>query len=296
MPAVMGMSYNAISDISLNQIVLSSLVLLMLLKLFLSTACVGLGIPGGLIGPTLVVGASAGAALGIIGAYFFPELSSSMTFYAVIGMCAMMGATLKAPLAALLAMLELTGNPNIILPGMLAIVFSSLVNHDYFKQEALFLKLLRTRGLDFRNDPVTQTLRRISVANAMQRNFIIISRHVSTQAAVQALGSNPDWVLIKENREPVALMPAGDLARAVSTEENEEIDLMQIPANRRNVHKISLHTSLHEAAQSLESHHVEALYVTRMTAPMIERTYGVLTRETVESHYQLPYAVTSKHQ
>lgn len=296
MPDVMGMSYNAISGISMNQIALSALLMLMLLKLFLSTACVGLGIPGGLIGPTLVVGASAGAALGVIGASFFPDLSSSMTFYAVIGMCAMMGATLKAPLAALMAMLELTGNPNIILPGMLAIVFSSLVNHDYFKQDALFLKLLRTRGLDFRNDPVTQTLRRISVANAMQRNFIIMSRHVSTQAAVHALDSNPDWVLIKEDREPVALMPAGDLARAVSTEEQEEMDLMQIPANRRNVHKISLHTSLHEAVQSLESHHVEALYVTRMTAPMIERTYGILTRETIESHYQLPYAVTAKHQ
>lgn len=295
-PDVMGMSYNAIGGISANEAALGALLLLMAMKLLLSTACVGLGIPGGLIGPTIVVGACAGAALGIVGAQIFPEQSSTMTFYAVLGMCAMMGATLKAPLAALMAMLELTGNPNIILPGMLAIVFSSLVIHDYFKQDALFLKLLRTRGLDFRNDPVTQTLRRISVANAMQRNFIILSRHVSTQAAVHALDSNPDWVLIKEDRQPVALMPAGDLARAVSTEEGEEIDLMHIPASRRNIYKTFLHTSLHEAMEVLSSHHVEALYVTRMTAPLIERTYGILTREMIESHYQLPYAVTAKHQ
>jgi predicted transcriptional regulator len=130
----------------------------------------------------------------------------------------------------------------------------------------------------------------------MQRNFIILSQHVSTQAAVHALESNPDWVLIKNEKETVALMPAGDLARAVSTEEGEEIDLMQIPANRRNVHKISLHTSLREAVEVLNQNDVEALYVTRMTAPMIERTYGILTRETIESHYQLPYAVTAKHQ
>jgi H+/Cl- antiporter ClcA len=295
-PDVMGMSYNAISGISTNEAALGALALLMILKLFLSTACVGLGIPGGLIGPTLVVGACAGAALGILGASVFPDLSSSMTFYAVIGMCAMMGATLKAPLAALMAMLELTANPHIILPGMLAIVFSSLVIHDYFKHDALFMTLLRARGLDFRNDPITQTLRRISVANAMQRNFIIMSRHVSTQAAVHALNTNPDWVLIKLDREPVALMPASDLARAVSTAETEEIDLMQIPASRRNVHKVELHDSLHEAAEVLESHHVEALYVTRMTAPMIDRTYGILTRETIESHYQLPYNVKAKHQ
>jgi H+/Cl- antiporter ClcA len=296
MPEVMGMSYHAISGIASNDAALIGLLTLMAMKLLLSTACVGLGIPGGLIGPTLVVGASAGAALGIIGAYFFPDQASIMTFYAVIGMCAMMGATLKAPLAALMAMLELTGNPNIILPGMLAIVSSSLITHDYFREDPLFIKLLRTRGLDFRNDPVTQTLRRISVANAMQRNFIMLSRKVSTQAAVHALDSNPDWVLITDERTPVALMPAGDLARAVSAEEGEEIDLMHIPASRRNVHKISLHTSLHEAAEALNKHHVEALFVTRMTAPLIERTYGILTRETIESHYQLPYAVTAKHQ
>lgn len=295
-PEVMGMSYSIISGISTNEAALSALIVLMMLKLVLSTACVGFGIPAGLIGPTLVVGACAGAALGILGSAVFPDQSSTMTFYAVIGMCAMMGATLKAPLAALLAMLELTGNPNIILPGMLAIVFASLINHEYFKQDPLFMKLLRTRGLDYRHDPITQTLRRISVANAMQRNFIIMSQQVSTQAAVHALESNPDWVLIKNEKEAVALMPAGDLARAVSTEEGEEIDLMQIPANRRNVHKISLHTSLREAVEVLNQNDVEALYVTRMTAPLIERTYGILTRETIESHYQLPYAVTSKHQ
>lgn len=295
-PEVMGMSYSVITGISTNEAAISALIVLMILKLVLSTACVGFGIPAGLIGPTLVVGACAGAILGIAGNAVFPDLASTMTFYAVIGMCAMMGATLKAPLAALMAMLELTGNPNIILPGMLAIVFASLINHEYFKQDALFMKLLRTRGVDYRNDPITQTLRRISVANAMQRNFIIMSQQVSTQAAVHALESSPDWVLIKNDKEPIALMPAGDLARAVSTEESEEMDLMQIPANRRNVHKISLHTSLREAVEVLNKNDAEALYVTRMTAPMIERTYGILTRETIESHYQLPYAVTAKHQ
>jgi chloride channel protein, CIC family len=295
-PEVMGMSYVAISGISSNEVALSALLLLMLFKLVFSTACVGLGIPGGLIGPTIVIGACAGGVLGILGHAVFPEQSSTITFYAVLGMCAMMGATLKAPLAALMAMLELTGNPNIILPGMLAIVFSSLINHDYFKQEPLFIKLLKTRGLDYRNDPVTQTLRRISVAKAMQRNFIILPRHVRTQDAVHALESNPDWVLIKGEKEPIALMPAGDLARAVSTAEDESIDLMQVPANRRNIHKISLHTSLHEAVEVLNQYDADALYVTRMTAPMIERTYGILTRESIESHYQLPYAVTARHQ
>jgi H+/Cl- antiporter ClcA len=43
-------------------------------------------------------------------------------FYAVIGLGAMMGGMLLALLAALTEMLELTSNPNIIWPGMLAVI------------------------------------------------------------------------------------------------------------------------------------------------------------------------------
>ena len=264
-PEVMGMGYGIIGSISANDIAIGTLV--------------------------IIVGACAGAILGYFGQILLPEYASSMTFYAVLGMCAMMSATLKAPLAALMAMLELTGNPEIILPGMLAIVFSSLITHDYFKQEPLFVNMMRVKGLDFRNDPISQTLRKISVGAAMQRNIAVLNQAINRDLALHTLENNPEWILITKERNPIALMPASDLARAVSVKEDEdetEIDLMQIPATRRNVHKISLHTSLHEAYQALNKYEVEALYVSRQSTPMIDRIYGILTREMIESHYQLP--------
>ena len=290
-PEVMGMGYGIIGSISANDIAIGTLVIIMVMKLLLSSATVGLGIPAGVIGPTMIVGACAGAILGYFGQILLPEYASSMTFYAVLGMCAMMSATLKAPLAALMAMLELTGNPEIILPGMLAIVFSSLITHDYFKQEPLFVNMMRVKGLDFRNDPISQTLRKISVGAAMQRNIAVLNQAINRDLALHTLENNPEWILITKERNPIALMPASDLARAVSVKEDEdetEIDLMQIPATRRNVHKISLHTSLHEAYQALNKYDVEALYVSRQSTPMIDRIYGILTREMIESHYQLP--------
>lgn len=290
-PEVMGMGYGIIGSISANDIAISTLVIILVIKLLLSSATVGLGIPAGIIGPTMVVGACAGAILGYFGQWVLPDYASSMTFYAVLGMCAMMSATLKAPLAALMAMLELTGNPEIILPGMLAIVFSSLVTHDYFKLDPMFVNLMRIKGLDFRNDPISQTLRKISVGAAMQRNIAVLNQIISYDLARHTLENNPEWILITKERTPIALMPASDLARALSVDKEDipaELDLMQIPATRRNVHKISLHTSLHEAYQALATHEVEALYVSRQSTPMIDRIYGILTREMIESHYQLP--------
>ncbi|MDQ7072885.1 MAG: hypothetical protein Q9N32_04500 [Gammaproteobacteria bacterium] len=46
---------------------------------------------------------------------------------------------------------------------------------------------------------------------------------------------------------------------------------------------------MQEALDLLNSHHAEALYITRITAPTIERTYGILTRQDIESHYQSPH-------
>jgi H+/Cl- antiporter ClcA len=287
LPEVMGLSYGIVHDLTLGEIGLLSLVGLMLLKLVLSTACIGLGIPGGLIGPLLVIGACAGAALGHIAHVFFPDISSEPGFYVMIGMCAMMAAVLKAPLAALMALLELTGNPNIILPGMLAIVFSSVINHEVFKHDPLFILLLKARGLDYKNDPITQTLRRINVASAMQKSVRSIGSKLSHDEAVKALETTPEWILITDGK-PLALMPAADLARAISNDEKERIDLLDIPASRRDVHKIGLHASLAEAAKILNEQHVETLYVSRFIAPGIEHVYGILTKEMIEAHYQLP--------
>src|SRR5690554_7664377 len=71
----------------------------------------------------------------------------------MLGMGAMMGAVLQAPLAALMALMELTRNPNIILPGMLIITTASLVTSEAFGKKSLFLTILKNQGLSYQNSP-----------------------------------------------------------------------------------------------------------------------------------------------
>ena len=51
------------------------------------------------------------AVTGLIGIGFVPEGTSNVALYAMLGMAAMMAASLQAPLSALVATVELTGNP-----------------------------------------------------------------------------------------------------------------------------------------------------------------------------------------
>jgi hypothetical protein len=285
----MGMGYDTLNSALAGELALGILLGITLFKLFASAAVVGLGIPGGLIGPTLVIGATMGGFIGMLAVMWFPETASSSGFYALLGLGAMMGATLQAPLAALTAMMELTSNPHIILPGMLAIITAGLTNSELFGKASIFITLLRARGLDYRNDPITQALHRVGVGSAMERQFIQLDNPVSKAQAEEALSEKPEWILIKEEGQVIAIMPAVDLVRQINEPDQDEqtdINLLSIPATRLQPAAIDLNATLHEALEHLQREQAEALYVQRMTAPAIHRIYGILTREKIEASYR----------
>ena len=287
-PEVMGIGYDTVNQALLGQLTLSVLLVITAAKIMASALGLGLGLPGGLIGPTMVIGALAGGATGIIADIWLPGNIASPAFYALIGMCTMMGATLQAPLAALTAMLELTDNPHIILPGMLALIAGVLVSREVFGKESVYLVLMKARGLDYRDTPLTQALRRIGVASVMERRFESLPEVVGRERVKEALASEPRWILITRDRQPLAIMPAVDLARQVQEHpDKKECSLTDIPAERKDISPVDFQATLQEAVSILDDNDAEALFVTRHTIPGISRVYGVLTREDIDRSYRV---------
>jgi len=143
----MGTGYDTVDTILLMQVSLGTVLILAIAKTFTTAIAIGLGIPAGLIGPTLFIGAAAGGAIASAVGLVYPELTS-VAFYAILGMAAMMAAVLQAPLAALIYLLELTADPAILLPGMAAVVTASLVTRVGFNKSSIYQHLLLARGLD----------------------------------------------------------------------------------------------------------------------------------------------------
>ncbi len=288
-PEVMGVGYDTVNTALLGEYALTALATIALVKLFATTASLGLGIPGGLIGPSMVVGAASGGALGVIAGHFFPETASTPGLYAMIGMAAMMGGTLQAPLAALMAMLELTANPNLLLPGMLAVIAATMTSSELFNRGPIFLEMLRARGLDYRNDPVAQSLRRLSVFGVMNRSFLLTEQQLSSEQIEQLLAQTPQWILIRESEEklPHTLMLASELARHMEerTDEDEPLDLLAIPAKRLQVTPVAFQATLQEGWEALQSSQSEALYVVRDTLTRQPAIFGILSREDIEVNY-----------
>lgn len=288
-PEVMGIGYDTVNSALLGELGATLLAILVLFKLLATVASLGLGIPGGVIGPALFIGATLGSLMGLLVQILLPQANIDVGLYSLLGMGAVMGGSLQAPLAALTAMMELTYSPQIIMPGMLVIVVAALTASELFRKESLFITMLKANGMDYEANPIMQTLRRIGVASVMHKSFSRTEVRIDKQKAETLLAAEPEWLLIHERQEPIILMPAVDLARYIQ-EENQSIehliDLLQIPARRKQVAAINLQATLQEGLEILDGGSAEALYVERMNAPGIRRIYGVLTREQVESAYR----------
>lgn len=144
-PAIMGVSYDAVDRIFHSQTGLQALVLLLLAKLIATSISVGVRLPGGMIGPSLIIGGAVGGIMEMLVMNTYPLYQGSAGFYAMVGMVAMMGATLRAPLAALVALMELTGNLHIILPGMIAVVIAEITTRSLVGDVSAFTALLRVQ-------------------------------------------------------------------------------------------------------------------------------------------------------
>lgn len=78
-PGIMGLGYDTVNAAELGELGLWIMLGIVLFKIVATTACIGRGLPGGLIGPTLVISTAAGAPWGCL----FPDQVASHGFYAM---------------------------------------------------------------------------------------------------------------------------------------------------------------------------------------------------------------------
>jgi len=294
-PEVLGIGYDSINRTLLGGFSISLLLALTLAKLLATSISVGLGIPGGMIGPAFFIGATIGGVIGYIASYFFGFDASHIGFYALLGMGAMVGASLQAPLVALTAIMELTYNPGIIMPGMLTIVVAQLTASEVFNKQSLFISMLRSNGLDYDINPVMQVLRGIGVASILNSNMARFDKKISKTNALVLISEKKetDWLMLNNSDGVLTmLMPVSELAKYMQTkaeelEKADDIDLLGIPAKRLQLSPISLQANLQQAHEKFKQG-AEALYVVFNDSldEKNSRIYGVITEDMVEGAYK----------
>ena len=153
-PHALGVGYDNIARMLQGTILPSAALLLLVVKAVIWAVALGSGTSGGVLAPLLIMGGATGMALGQL----LP--SAAPPFWALTGMAATMGGTMRSPLTATFFAAELTGDTHALLPLITACGTAHLVTVLLMRRSILTEKIAR-RGhhllREYRVDPFALT-------------------------------------------------------------------------------------------------------------------------------------------
>jgi len=161
-PAALGVGYDNIRHLLAGDLALHAVLLLLAVKVVIWAVALGSGTSGGVLAPLLIFG----GALGALATPVMPDAAPG--FWALLGMAAMMGGTMRAPLTATLFAVELTGNFGVMVPVLTACAFAYGVTVLLLKRSILTEKIAR-RGHHVTREYHVDPFDLVRVADLMTR-------------------------------------------------------------------------------------------------------------------------------
>lgn len=198
LPEALGASFEDVNALFSSHPTALILLEILLMKFLLATFAIGLGIPGGIIGPVMVLGMLSGAVLLLPIAHWLP-LDDFTSSFALLGIAGMLTAVLHAPLAALSAVMELSYRPEVILPAILVIVPAYVTATQFLGNRSIFIQQLDFQKLPYAITSIREALEKTGVLAAMETDFKLFY-DAPESALEKVLSDNPTQTVIQQNR------------------------------------------------------------------------------------------------
>jgi H+/Cl- antiporter ClcA len=179
-PHALGVGYDNIARMLDGHAIAATAIVLLVVKAIIWAVALGSGTSGGVLAPLLIMGGAMGAVLAVV----LPPAPPG--FWALIGMAATMGGTMRAPLTATFFAAELTGNTHVLMPLIAACVAAHAVTVLLMKRSILTEKIAR-RGhhiaREYRVDPFALT----RVIDVMTANVETVPSSLTLYEAIRFL-------------------------------------------------------------------------------------------------------------
>jgi len=179
MPQVYNVGYEVIESALANQLALGTVLILLVLKMLVTSLTLGSGGSGGVFAPALFMGAMFGTAFELIVNALFPGIAAPPGAYALVGMAALFAATAHAPLTAVLILFELTGDYKIMLPLMFTVVIATLFAQKLLKGESIYSLKLTRRGVRLQRGKDVDVLQGVLVGEVMTKEVHTITQDMN---------------------------------------------------------------------------------------------------------------------
>ena len=183
LPQIFGVGYDTIEKILGGaQLPFALLVALVLAKLVMTPISIGGGFLGGVFAPSLFLGATLGAAYGLLLQAVLPAFNITPAAFAMVGMAAVLAAAVHAPLTAIILLFEMTNDYRIILPLMFAVAVS-LILAQHLQRDSVYSLGLARKGVRLQRGRDVDVLEALTVTEIMHTDLITLQESDSLTAA-----------------------------------------------------------------------------------------------------------------
>ncbi|MDQ6961305.1 MAG: chloride channel protein [Mariprofundaceae bacterium] len=259
------------------------LLLLLVMKIITSMLCAAGGFGGGMIGPSVFIGATVGAIFGLIYHQLFPDVSASYGAYTLVACGAMMAAMLQAPMSSILMIFELSGNYHIMLPLMAACIIAAMTKR-IFGRTSVLTEPLEVRGIEVNWQLERSWMRSIKVGSIERKPLPCVSHRLAlAQLKHEYINVSKGCLgVLDDDGFMLGIVTFDDLQPWLL---DSSLDYVVVAAEiaNKNVRTIPSDSHLLEAIRIFDTEKFEQLPIVSAKNP--RKVLGMLARHAVFSTY-----------
>jgi len=226
-PRVLGVGYDTIHSLLRGELVGAMVIGLLVAKALVWSIALGSGTSGGVLAPLLIMG----GALGAIAATWIPVGDPGL--WALVGMAAMMGGTMRSPLTAMVFAVELTGDFNLF-PALLIGSVAALGVTVLIMRRSILTEKLARRGHHITREYSIDPFELARVSDVMDRDAPIVSASMKVSELSDRIARGDSDVarrqgtlIVDDQNRLAGIITRGDVVRALRVKRNVEMTVAQ---------------------------------------------------------------------
>ena len=283
LPQILGNGYHFMEQALTGQMFWGLAFILVFMKIMCTSITLGSGGMGGVFAPSLFVGAMLGTAFGSSVHGVFPTLTASPETYSVVGMGAVAGAVMQAPLTNILMLFELTNDYTLILPIMVSCIAASYT-YQRFTKHSLYVQYLLNKGINIRHGREVSIMNSVKVRDVMNTEFTTIAQEMPFRKVLETISYSKNFYFpILDNKgDMTGILSFSDIREMMFEEQLGDL----LVAEELATHKVQVLTpeqNLNEAMEIFSQLDVDQLPVVRNDDKA--KVIGMLTRGDVMAAY-----------
>ena len=283
MPQILGNGYDVMEQALTGQMFWGLAFLLVFMKIMCTSITLGSGGMGGIFAPSLFIGAMLGTAFGSSIHFIFPTLSASAGTYSVVGMGAVAGAVMQAPLTNILMLFELTNDYTLILPIMATCIAASYT-YQRFTKQSIYVQYLLNKGINIRHGREASIMNSIKVQDVMSTDITTIAQEMPFRKILETISYSKNFYfpVIDNKGDMTGILSFSDIREVIFEEQLGDLLVAGELANTK-VYSLTPQQNLNEAMEIFSKLDVDQLPVVRSEDKL--KVIGMLTRGDMMASY-----------